>query len=183
MPPRIPLPDPLDEAQLAELAKAPHTPSGAPLNLFATLAHDPRLLRRVNALGGYFPTRGHLDGRTRELAILRTAGTFGCDYELLHHRALGERLGLTADEVAALVAGDGGAEVHPWSATDRALLDCIDELLARHTVSEARWVALDGILDDLQRLELLMIVGFYAMLAGMLNAVGVELDAEPLAGL
>src|ERR1700733_3752610 len=102
MAPRIPLPEPLDEAQLAELAKAPHTPAGASLNLFATLAHDPRLLRRVNALGGYFAVRGHLDGRTRELAILRTAGTLGCDYELLHHRALGERLGLTAAEVAAI---------------------------------------------------------------------------------
>jgi 4-carboxymuconolactone decarboxylase len=178
MAPRIPVPDPLDEAQLAELEKAPRTPAGKSLNLFATLAHDPRLLRRVNALGGYFPTCGHLDGRTRELVILRTAGTIGCDYELLHHRALGERLGLTGPEVAAIADLD---EDHPWSPADRALLDCIDELLATHTVSDERWAALDGLLDDVQRLELLMISGFYAMLAGMLNAVGVELDDAPLA--
>jgi 4-carboxymuconolactone decarboxylase len=179
VPPRIPVPDPLDEAQLAELEKAPRTASGASLNLFATLAHDPRLLRRVNALGGYFPTRGHLDGRTRELVILRTAGTLGCDYELLHHRALGERLGLTGAEVTAIAERD---DAYAWSSSDRALLDCVDELLARHTVGDERWAALDGLLDDVQRLELLMLAGFYAMLAGMLNAVGVELDDTPLAG-
>lgn len=180
MVPRIPLPDPLDDEQRAELAKSPRTPTGDSLNLFVTLAHDPRLLRRVNALGGHFSTGGRLDGRTRELAILRTAGTLGCDYELLHHRSLGERLGLTAAEVTAIVDGAGG---YPWSPGDRALLRVVDELVARRTVGEERWAALDGVLDDdVARLELLMIVGFYAMLAGMLNAVGVELDAEPLSG-
>lgn len=65
MAPRIPPPARFDDLQLAELAKTPRLPSGEPLNLFATLAHDPRLLRRVNALGGFFPTAGRPDGRTR----------------------------------------------------------------------------------------------------------------------
>jgi 4-carboxymuconolactone decarboxylase len=171
--PRIAVPSQFDDEQLRQLAKSPRTPSGRPLNLFATLAREPELMRRVNAMGGFFPTRGRLDGRTRELAILRTAGSLGCEYELSHHRPAGERLGLTPEEVAA--AADPGIE-HDWSRADGALLELVDELLARHTVTDARWSGLDGSLDDGRRLELLILVGFYAMLAGLLDAVGVELD-------
>jgi AhpD family alkylhydroperoxidase len=156
-----------------ELAKSPRTPSGQALNLFATLAHEPQLMRRVNALGGYFATRGRLDGRTRELAILRTAGALACEYELSHHRAAGEELGLTAHEVAAVA--DPGRE-HDWAPSDHAVLDLVDELLATHTVSDATWSGLDGVLDEGQRLELLVLVGFYAMIAGVVKAVGVEVE-------
>lgn len=173
--PRIAIPSEFDDEQLAQLAKSPLMPSGQPLNLFATLAHEPQLLRRVNALGGYFVSRGRLDGRTRELAILRTAGSLGSEYELSHHRAAGERAGLSAEEIVAVA--QPGME-HDWASTDRALLELVDELLARHTVTDVGWSGLDGVLDDGQRLELLVLVGFYAMIAGVLNAVGVEPDAS-----
>ena len=71
--------------------------------MFTTLAHRPELLRRVNALGGYFPRSSELDFRTRELAILRVAGTLGSDYELHHHRPQGIEAGLTEAEVPAAV--------------------------------------------------------------------------------
>lgn len=145
------------------------------MNLFATLLHEPQLMRRVSALGGFFQTEGRLAGRTRELAILRTAGSLGCEYELSHHRPAGARVGLTAEEIAACV--DPNVE-HDWDAADRAVLEFVDELLDRHAVTDACWSGLDGVLDDGQRLELLVLVGFYAMLAGVLNAVGVELDVQ-----
>jgi 4-carboxymuconolactone decarboxylase len=173
MSPRIPVPSRFDDEQMEELAKSPRTLSGQALNLFATLAHEPQLMRRVNALGGYFATRGRLDGRTRELAILRAAGSLTCEYELSQHRAAAEELGLTAQEVAAVA--NPGLE-HDWAPSDRAVLELVDELLASHTVTDATWCGLDGVLDDGQRLELLVLVGFYAMIAGLVNAVGVELE-------
>jgi 4-carboxymuconolactone decarboxylase len=163
--PRIPPVASFDEEQAEVVAKAPQRPDGRPLNVFATLAHRPALMARVNALGGYFVTRGLLDFRTRELVILRTAGTAGSVYELYHHRAAGRRAGLSAAEIAAA-----------WDAADRALLDVVDELLSTHTVSDARWAALTAGLDDDRCLEVLMLAGFYVMLAGMLNGLGVEPD-------
>lgn len=177
MAPRIPLPEQLDDEQLAELVKSPRRHDGQPLNLFATLVRLPQLMRRVNALGGYFPTRGTLDGRTRELVILRTAGLLRCEYELLHHRSEGERRGLTTAEVNA--AADPELS-HPWAPEDRALLGFTEEVVSRRPVSEECWSALDGVLDDDQRLELLILIGFYTMVAGMLTTVGVELDPEPI---
>jgi 4-carboxymuconolactone decarboxylase len=162
------------DGELAEMAaKAPQRPDGRPLNVFATLAHRPLLMARVNALGGYFATRGVLDFRTRELVILRTAGTARSAYELYHHRAAGARAGLSAAEIAA---AEDASRPHEWSAAERALLDLVDELLSTRTVSDGRWQALTAAYDDHQCLEVLMLAGFYAMLAGMLNGLGVEPD-------
>jgi 4-carboxymuconolactone decarboxylase len=173
MPPRISPPSSYDQTQLAELAKAPHRPDGEPLNVFATLAHRPELMRRVNALGGYFPRSSELGFRTRELAILRVAGTLGCEYELHHHRPQGIQAGLTETEVRAAADPSSG---HGWAAPDRKILDLTDALIAHAPIDDATWAALDGVLDGGQRIELLVLVGFYAMLAGVLNTLGVEPD-------
>jgi 4-carboxymuconolactone decarboxylase len=127
----------------------------------------------VNALSGYFPREGIVPGREREIAVLRTAARVGCGYEAAHHRPTAARLGLTQAEIEAAL--DPGS-AHAWGPADRALLRFVDELLDGHTVSGDAWDGLDGSLDEVQRLELLILVGFYAMLGGMLNAVGVELE-------
>ena len=173
MTPRIPPVATFDEEQAKVLAKSPQRPDGRPLNVFATLAHRPALMARVNALGGYIVTRGLLDFRTRELVILRTAGTARSTYELYHHRPAGERAGLTAAEVAA--AADPSRR-QAWDAADRALLDVVDELLSTRTISDDRWAKLTAAFDEDRCLEVLMLTGFYAMLAGMLNGLGVEPD-------
>lgn len=170
---RIPPVDGPDAVQAAELAKTPARADGAPLNVFTTLAHRPRLLRRVNALGGYFARDSDLPARERELAILRTAARVGCGYELAHHRVLATAAGLGEAETAA--AADPGV-AHAWGAADAALLGFVDELVATRSVSDGAWRRL-GHLGDGGRLDLLLLVGFYAMLGGMLEAVCVEVDA------
>src|SRR5690348_4898614 len=68
IPPRqAPFPDDVQETLGSTLS----TPGGAPLNIFATLAHHPRLLKRFNVLGGLFLSRGLLPPRDREIVILR----------------------------------------------------------------------------------------------------------------
>lgn len=171
--PRIQPPDGFDERQLTELSKSPQRADGRPLNLFATLARRPALMARVNALGGYFATRALLDARTRELVILRTAGTLGCDYELRHHRPAARDAGLTAEQVAAAV---DPAAAHDWDGHDRALLDAVDELLTARTLSEQRWAALRDVLDEDRCLEVVTLAGFYSMLALALNALQVDVD-------
>jgi alkylhydroperoxidase family enzyme len=56
-----------------ELLAAMRRPDGSNLNIFATLAHHPRLLKRWPAFGGTLLFRGQLPARDRELLILRTA--------------------------------------------------------------------------------------------------------------
>jgi 4-carboxymuconolactone decarboxylase len=171
--PRLPPAGSFDEAQHAALAKSPRRPDGRPLNLFATLVRRPALMTRVNALGGYFTTRALLGDRARELVILRVAGTLRCEYEARHHRPAGERAGLSEAE---LDAAQDPSRDHDWSAEDRALLDAVDELVEHRALSDERWAALSAVLDDDRCLEVLVLTGFYAMVAGTINGAGIEPD-------
>jgi 4-carboxymuconolactone decarboxylase len=175
MAPRITPPQTFDDEQLAQLAKTRPHRQGRPLNVFATLARRPELLRRVNALGGYFPTRSALPLRVRELVILRIAHRIESAYVLAQHRAIAAAPeGLRDEEIAAAADASLG---HAWSPADAALLAFADELVATRTVGDATWAALDDVLDDDARLELVVLVGFYALFGGMTNALAVEVDA------
>jgi AhpD family alkylhydroperoxidase len=171
--PRIPPVTEPDAEQAAALSKALPRADGAPLNVFATLAHVPRLLRRVNALGGYFAVHGSLPPRDRELVVLRTAARTGSAYEAEHHRAIGAAAGLSGEEIEAAL---DPAREHPWTPADAALLHAADELTAQRTVTDGTWAALSATRDEPELLELLVLVGFYAMLAGVIDAAGIQLD-------
>src|SRR2546423_12722776 len=96
--PRIPpVTDPSPE--VVELLGKTAISDGPPLNIFATLAHHPRLLKRFNVLGGLFLGRGLLPARERELVILRTGWRTRCEYEFGQHTVLGRRAGLDDDEI------------------------------------------------------------------------------------
>lgn len=180
MSPRIAPVDQPDDEQRELLAKTLPGPDGQPLNVFATLAHLPHLLRRVNALGGYFFVKGSIEVREREIVILRTASRIGSDYEIGQHRWIGAKAGLTPAEIEAAI--DPSAD-HDWSPDDRALLAFTDELLDTDTIGDAAWEAVGGRYDDLGRAELLVLVGYYRMLGGVLNGLGIELDRSVAAGL
>ena len=172
--PRIPPVEEFDDAQREALDKTLFGTDGRPMNVFKTLAHQPKLLRRVNSLGGYFVVHGSIPVREREIAILRTAARAGCEYELAHHRRLAAEAGLDGDEIEAAI---DPAITHEWATADRAVLRIADELFERDAVADDSWDALADPFGDVGRLELLVLVGYYRMLAGVLNTVRVEVDA------
>ncbi|MCW3010963.1 MAG: hypothetical protein JWO90_1367, partial [Solirubrobacterales bacterium] len=92
-----------DAEQAKQLAKTPVRPDGERLNVFTTLAHRPGLLRRINALGGWFPREATLPMRERELVVLRVAHRTGGAYVAHQHRAAGARAGLTEAELDAVL--------------------------------------------------------------------------------
>ena len=71
------------------------------LNIFTTLAHHPRLLKKWSEFGGVLLYRGELDPREREIVILRTGWNCQSDYEFGQHRVIGSRSGMTEKEVDA----------------------------------------------------------------------------------
>ncbi|MGE2717846.1 carboxymuconolactone decarboxylase family protein [Mycolicibacterium litorale] len=171
--PRIePVRDP-NEEQRESLSRTMYAPDSTPVNVFATLAHQPQLMRRVNALGGYFMAHGSIPLRERELVILRVAGTCEGTYEEGQHRWIAaERAAMSAGEIEAAI---DPAKPHTWSADDAALLGFVDEVLATGTVTDTTWASLDS-WGDIKRTELLVLIGFYRMLAVVTNALDVELD-------
>ncbi|GAC1656961.1 MAG: hypothetical protein NVS9B1_13560 [Candidatus Dormibacteraceae bacterium] len=160
------------EGEVAELLVKTGSGAGPPLNIFATLAHHPLLLRRFNALGGVFIQFNKVPSREREIVILRVGWRCGAVYEFGQHTRIGRQEGLTEAEILAL-ATEGHAG---WSGPDQALIAMADELCADNRVGDRTWAALAGTWSEPDLIELLLLAGFYRMASGFLNSVGVELE-------
>jgi alkylhydroperoxidase family enzyme len=162
-----------------ELPHAPRLPAlaGVPdglpdSNIFRTLAHHPKLLDRFSRFGGFLLYRGQLPDREREMVILRTGFRSGSVYEYGQHTVMGTSAGLTVEEIGRLAReGTDG-----WAPTDRDLVTFVDELCALNTVSDAAWARLAERWSEAELLELLVVAGFYRLVSGLLNSVGVELE-------
>ena len=161
------------DARLAELLAQTIRREGAPLNLFGTLAHHPKLLDRFNRFGGFLLNRGLVPPRERELVILRVGANASSEYEFGQHTLMGREAGLSDDEIAALVSPPSA---HSWSRSDLDLLAMVDELCADDCVGEATFEALARRWDTDQLIELVVLAGFYRLVSGFLNTFGVELD-------
>src|SRR5687767_15602169 len=127
MTPRIPPTTRVDRDERTEelLATMMRRPDGTDLNIFATLAHHPKLLKRWAQFGGTLLFGGALPPRDRELLILRTAWLCDAEYEWGQHVGIGLSAGLTEDEIERIHGGPTSSE---WSERDRALLAAADEL-------------------------------------------------------
>lgn len=153
---------PADQRQLASI--------GAD-TVVRVLARNPGLLAAFQPLGGFLIAQGSLDGRIRELVILRVALRCDAPYEWGNHAPAALGAGATEAELAAI--SDPTAT---WSPADDAALRAADELCADACVSDATWAALSATRDDAQILELLFLIGFYRMMAGFLNSAGVPVE-------
>ena len=151
---------------LAKLASV----DGRPLNIFTTLAHHPLLLKRYLALGSVFLGFNQLPARERELVILRVAWQTKAVYEFGHHTRLGLEAGITPAEIERVVQ----AGLEGWPDADAVLLVAVDELHADDRVGDETWAILAKRFSEAELLELLGLIGFYRMTAGLLNSAGVE---------
>ena len=181
MAPRIPpLPKEGRDPKTAELLEALSAFNGVELNIFATLAHHPRLLKRWADFGGVLLYGGALPARERELLILRTGYLCRAPYEWGQHVTIGLASGLTEEEIARVAAGP---EAPGWSDAEALLLRAADELHTNSTISDVTWEALAAQWDEQQLIELCMVVGQYHLVAMMLNSLGVEPETDDFPAL
>ena len=176
MAPRIPpLPPGERDERTQELLTSLRLPADddgrAPdLNIFATFARHPRLLRRWSQFGGVVLT-GQLPAPARSLLILRTAWNCQADYEWGQHVVIGAQAGLTEREIELctrpMAEGD-------WSEADQGLLRAADELHGESRISDRAWAFLRERYTDAQLIEICMVVGQYHLVACTLNSLDVQ---------
>ena len=151
-------------------------PGRPPLLLFRVLARDERLFQRLFA-GGLLD-RGNLTLRMRELAILRTTANCKSEYEWgVHVAGFAERAGFTEVEVDDTLNASPSAT--SWSDAERILLRLMDELHDRANISDALWADAIQHFTEPQLLELIMLAGYYHLIAFLTN--GLRLPLEPWA--
>ena len=149
---------------------------GGPPNVFTTLARHRGLFRPWLRFAGALMPGGSLPREQTELLILRTAHNCGCDYEWHHHERLGREAGLSAEEIERVRRGPSA---DGWSPDQSLLLRAADELHEHRTISDELWAALRPGRKDHELIEICMLVGHYEMLAGTINAIGIQPDPPP----
>jgi 4-carboxymuconolactone decarboxylase len=167
--PRLPLAEfePATKKRLEELW-------GSPPNLYRALGNHPTLL----AAWTEFAKALRHDTRTpralREIMILRSAQLVRSEYEWAQHLPMARKAGVRETQIAALAAWRGSKE---FDAREKAAL-ALAEDVTRGTVSDKVYDEAMRHFDRGEYVELAMVPAFYAMVARMLDAMGVELEPE-----
>jgi 4-carboxymuconolactone decarboxylase len=154
-------------------------PPGAPLDpllLFRTLVADLPLAQAMLPLGRFLlGRRCAVDRRLRELVIDRVCARMGCEYEWgVHVTAFAAAAGLGDAVVRATV--HGRADDPAFGPDDALVVALVDELRDAGRVSDALWRRLAARFTPAQCLELLVLAGWYHVIAFVANGARVALE-------
>ncbi len=165
-----------DNPGLAEfIGKVRGARGGRLIHIYRLMLHSPALAEAWFALNQAARYGTEIDGRSRELAVMRVAVLNGSDYVLQAHGpnyALKE--GLTKGQVDALFG---------WRSSDlfddgqRALLAYVDAMTRDIHVADEVFAELRKYFSERQTVEITMLVGAYNMLTRVLTAL--KVDPEP----
>jgi 4-carboxymuconolactone decarboxylase len=164
---------PLPRDQWDDETRAILGDSDPTLNIFATLAHHPKLMKRWLVFGNHVLAKNTLPERDRELLILRTGWNCRAPYEWGQHVAVARSVGVTDDEINRVTEGP---HADGWAPHDALLVQAADELHQDDTLSDETYKALAQQYDERQLLDIVFTVGQYHLVSMALNAFGVERD-------
>src|SRR5579875_486733 len=129
--------------------------------------------RMANAL--VMKTR--LDPSLREIEILRTAKVSRSVYEWTQHVPMAKHVGVTDAQIAAM---DNWQEASCFNDLERTVLRFTDEVAVDVKGSRETLEALKKHLDATEIVELILAIGFWGMVARVLETT--EVDLEEFAG-
>jgi AhpD family alkylhydroperoxidase len=143
----------------------PRAGSGHPrdplhFDIVGVLARHPKMARVFLSYNVFLLRQGELPLRLRELAVLRVAHIRRSAFFWGEHVKLATAGGLSEDDIARLARGND-----EFGGIDRLVLEATDEMLAEGRACPATWQRLVEQLDIHQAMELVFVVGTYAMLA------------------
>jgi len=149
---------------------------GAVKGPFVALLHSPELALRTADLGRYLRFEGALDKKDVELATLAAARELECKHEWAAHIVYAREAGVPLDTIRAIHQRKG---MEHFSSQDAQIISYVQELLRSRRASEATFQALYARLGERGLVELTATVGYYVMLACVLNGFDVVTTEPP----
>ena len=174
---RIPLIEEDQHPELAELiGRIKAGRRGSLINVYKLLLHSPALAATWFDHNGAVRWKTTLDGRLREIVIIRIAEINGVDYVLAQHvPALAVAEGLTIAECDALAE---------WRASDlfdareRAALAYAEAMTLDTSVPDDVFAEVRRHFDDRGIVELSVLIGTYIMHNRVMKALAIDLEPE-----
>lgn len=135
---------------------------------FQVLLHAPRQAEHLARLGHVVRFESGLSGADRELAILATGRSHGCDYVWDTHVGIARREGVRPEVLAHLDGTPGDL-----SGREAAILDMVRELCESSSLSEPTFARIEAELGAGGVVELSVLVGYYTLLGYTMAAFDV----------
>jgi 4-carboxymuconolactone decarboxylase len=144
---------------------------------FLVWLRSPELCEKVEALGAFCRFESSLDPRLRELSLLIAARHWDAQYSWNAHVGKAADLGVSRESLTALAEH---REPHFTSKDEDVVYRFSSEILDDHFVSDATFAAALAELGEQGIVDLIGSLGNFSMLAMLLNACQVDLQAvEP----
>jgi len=159
----------LNEAQRALLASLRAGPRGrfiTPRGPFAVWMHAPELGQLAQTLGAHCRYNKAVPPRLSEFAILCTARIWRAQYEWYAHAPMAEKAGVKPKTIADVRAG---REPKSAAKDERAIYAFVQELYKTRRVSDRTYKRLHALIGDEAMVELVGILGYYALISMTLN--------------
>ena len=134
---------------------------------FAIYLHSPTFGELAQKLGGHLRFKTSVSPRLSEFAILCTGQQWKAQYEWAMHAPMAEKAGVKPETIAAIQAGRAPKKAPK---DEMAIYDFVKELYAKKRVGNgALQSSVKKILGDAGVVELVGILGYYAMVSMTLN--------------
>ena len=150
--------------------------NGSVADIVMVLANHPAMGRSFLEWSKHPLRNNSLPFRLLELLILRVAARTRCGYEWHNHVRYALGAGLSLDQIGAI--RDWPADSGQLDATERLVLQSVDELFDNSRLSDATWIALGAHFDVHQKMDIVMTTGSYTMTAWAISSLGVQLEPD-----
>lgn len=148
---------------------------GKPGNVQKAMAQRPEMLK--NFLSFYASVGRSLDRKLYEMIYLRVSLINECRYCTQHHVASSKRAGLTAEDWAALKAGDYSR----YSEKERAALGYVEKLTRKpQEIGDADFAPLKKEFSDAEIVDIHMLAGLANLTNRFTDPLGLELEFEKI---
>ncbi len=147
----------------------------APLSIFRILLKNPPLAREVgNTLNMLLFKGNQLDGRLRELIIMRLGWATGSNYEWTQHWRVATGMKIP-DEAILAVKDWKNSKI--LTDADKAVLQATDDILSAGAISDAAWKAcVKHVPNEAAQLEIVAAIGNWRMISQILLSLQVPLE-------
>ena len=142
-------------------------------NSFRVLLNNPDAAAAVGHLGEYLRFNSSLDPAVREIAILSVAKQTDSEYEWVHHEPVARAVGVRPAVIESIQSGRAPMGL---PAKEGVFAQAAKELVDDGDLTGRTFQAIEHLLGPSGVVDFVVLVGYYAMLATALRALGVEIE-------
>lgn len=138
---------------------------------------NPQFANVAQAVGEYCRYHTGLEAKESELAIITTAAYWQCQAEWQIHAPIAIENGISPDAVEKIRLGETPQFIE---LSERLVYQATKEILESKRISDETYKALQTIFTDSLIVNLIGLIGYYAMVAITLNTFEIKKENTPL---